>query len=161
MATLVGPEDPSSNDVRALVERHLAFAHGHTPPGHVHALGHDGLAAADIDCFGVRSADGVLLAIGAVRMLDASHAEIKSMHAAEAARGRGIGRSMLDHLLDVARVRGVIRVSLETGTVAAFTPARALYRSAGFVECPPFGAYTANPNSICMTLLLNAASPEH
>lgn len=158
MVAVVGPEDPRTPEARALVERHLAFAHDHTPPDHVHALDLEGLAARDIDCFGARD-DGALLAIGALRMLDSTHAEIKSMHTDAAARGRGIGRLMLAHLLDTARSRGVARVSLETGTIEAFAPARHLYTSAGFVECPPFGSYTANPDSTCMTLRLDAASP--
>jgi putative acetyltransferase len=70
-----------------------------------------------------------------IKRLGPHHAEIKSMHTAEAARGRGIGRAMLTHLLDVARGRGFRRVSLDTGTTAAFAPARALYQSAGFVPC--------------------------
>ena len=58
--------------------------------------------------------------------------EVKSMHTAEAARRRGIGRAMVDHLIGVARARGYRRVSLETGSMAAFDPARSLYADAGF-----------------------------
>ena len=86
-------------------------------------------------------AGGSLLGIGAIKRLDAQHAEIKSMHIAEAARGHGIGTAMLAHLLGVARAAGFCRVSLETGTTAAFSPARAMYQSAGFVPCGPFAGY--------------------
>ena len=54
----------------------------------------------------------------------------------------------------MARARGFRRVSLETGTMAAFAPARALYTSFGFETCEPFGAYTPSPDSVCMTLEL-------
>jgi putative acetyltransferase len=84
------------------------------------------------------------------------HAEIKSMHTAQAARGRGLGRAMLRHLLGVARERGVRRVSLETGTVPPFAPARALYASAGFRPCGPFGDYQPMDTSTFMTLDLTA-----
>lgn len=76
------------------------------------------------------------------------------MHTSESARGQGVGRAMIEHLLSVAAERSYERVSLETGTMAAFAPARALYESIGFAPCEPFGAYTESPNSICMTLRL-------
>ena len=119
----------------------------------MHALDVEGLRAPDITFFAARE-DGALLGVGALRRLDATHAEIKSMHTAEAARGRGVGRAMLTHLLGLARAEGCTRVSLETGTPAAFDAARALYTSAGFVPCEPFGDYHASTYSICMTLAL-------
>jgi putative acetyltransferase len=82
------------------------------------------------------------------------------MHTAEAARGRGIGRAMLDHLIRVARDRDFRRVSLETGTMAAFAPARSLYAKRGFVPCGRFGDYGESPNSTFMTLLLDGHSAE-
>ena len=101
-------------------------------------------------------AHGILLGIGAIRCLSPDHAEIKSMHTAEAARGRGIGRAMLTHLLEVARTRGFRRVSLETGTTAAFAAARALYHSAGFISCGPFASYQPSDDNLFMTVDLHA-----
>ncbi|MEP6598738.1 MAG: GNAT family N-acetyltransferase [Actinomycetota bacterium] len=98
--------------------------------------------------------NGELLGVGALKRIDACHAELKSMHTAQAARGRGIGRAMLDHLVGVARDRGFRRVSLETGSMPAFAPARSLYASAGFRPCGPFGDYAPSPNSKFMTLSL-------
>jgi putative acetyltransferase len=144
-------DDPRGDDVRALLHRHLTFARAVTPPEDVHALDLDGLLDPSISFYGYRE-DGRLLAIGALKHLDDEHAEVKSMHTAEAARGRGLGRTMLEHLLDVARERGYRRVSLETGAMDAFAPARALYTSAGFVVSGPFGHYTDSPNSVYMTL---------
>lgn len=76
------------------------------------------------------------------------------MHTAETARGRGVGRAMLSHLLDVARARGYRRVSLETGTMAAFAPARALYVGTGFMPCGPFSNYQPSKDNCFMTLEL-------
>ena len=76
------------------------------------------------------------------------------MHTAQAARGRGLGRMMLEHLIAVARERGYRRLSLETGSMAAFAPARSLYASAGFEVCQPFANYRMSPNSTYMTLRL-------
>ena len=150
----VRPDDPTVPDVVALLDEHLAFSHEHTPPGHVHALDHSGLEAPDISFFSIRER-GELLGVGALRRLDAAHAEIKSMHTAAAARGRGVARAMVQHLVATAEERGARRVSLETGTMDAFDPARRLYASMGFVECEPFGDYLPVPNSVCMTLYLD------
>jgi putative acetyltransferase len=146
-------DDPRAADVSALLERHLAFGNLHSPPEDVHALDVAGLLDPAITFYSFRL-NGELLAVGALKRLDAEHAELKSMHTAEAARGRGIGRAMLDHLIAVARHRGFRRVSLETGSMAAFAPARSMYAKAGFSECGPFGDYIPSPNSICMTLSL-------
>lgn len=152
-------DDPRDPDVRALLERHLEFSLAQTPPEHSFALDVDGLLDPVITLFSVR-AHGSLLGIGAIKRLGPHHAEIKSMHTAEAARGRGIGRAMLTHLLEVARAQGFRRVSLETGATAAFAPARALYQSAGFVSCGPFGGYQPSEDNLFMTLELDAAHPQ-
>jgi putative acetyltransferase len=149
----IAREDPRADDVRAVLERHLVSVHAPVPPEDRHAFDVDGLADPAVSFYGLR-VDGELLAVGALHALDTDHAELKSMHTIEAARGRGLGRAMLDHLLALARERGFRRVSIETGSVAAFAPARALYASAGFSECGPFGKYRPSPNSTFMTLEL-------
>jgi len=138
------------DDVRALLETHLQFAYTQSPPEDVYALGAEALVAEDITFFSIRE-DGHVRAVGALRELDDTHAEIKSMHTAAAVRGRGLGARMLDYLLQVARERGYRRVSLETGTTDAFDPARRLYETAGFEKCEPFGDYRASSYSVCMT----------
>jgi putative acetyltransferase len=151
----IAADDPRKPDVRALLDRHLEFARAQTPPEHSFALDLDGLLHPAVTFFSVRT-HGSLLGIGAIKRLSADHAEIKSMHTGEAARGRGIGRAMLTHLLEVARTRGFRRVSLETGTTAAFAPARALYQSAGFIPCGPFAGYQLSEDNLFMTLELDA-----
>ena len=146
----ISVENPRAGDVLALLERHLRFCREHSPPEDVHALDVSGLLEPEVTLFGCRSG-GELLGVGALKRLDRHHAELKSMHTAAEARGRGVGRAMLEHLLAVARARGFRRVSLETGTMAAFGPARSLYASAGFVPCGPFSTYTESPNSTFFT----------
>ncbi|RYP83588.1 N-acetyltransferase [Nocardioides guangzhouensis] len=158
MALEIGPEDPRSGDVVALLARHLTFAHEHSPPGDVHALDVERLTAPGITFVGARE-DGVLLGVGAVQRLDATHAELKSMHTAVEARGRGVARAILSHLVALATAQGYRQVSLETGSMAAFAPARALYAAAGFTECPPFGDYDPSRHSTFMTLHLPGAGP--
>ena len=135
----------------------MAFALSTTPPEHSFALDVDGLLDPAITFCSYR-ADGELLGVGALKRLDAGHAEIKSMHTAQAARGRGVGRAMLNHLLGLARDHGYLRVYLETGTMVEFAPARALYASAGFVACGPFGDYQPSEDNCFMTLGLDAAA---
>lgn len=137
--------------MRALLERHLAFSREVSPPDHVHALNIDGLLDPDVTFFSARG-DGVLLGVGALKELDPSHGELKSMHTVETARAQGVGRAMVDHLLSVAADRSYRRVSLETGAMDAYAPARSLYAKVGFRPCAPFGEYTANPYSRCMTI---------
>jgi putative acetyltransferase len=146
-------DNPRAADVRALLERHLEFANTHSPPEDVHALDVDALLHPSVMFYSCR-VDGSVLAVGALKELGGGHAELKSMHTAVEARGQGVGRAMVEHLLAVARARGFDRLSLETGTMEAFAPARSLYASAGFTPCEPFGDYRPGRNSMFMTLVL-------
>lgn len=152
---MIEVDDPRAPDVRELLRRHLEFARATTPPEGVFALEADELANPAVTFFSYR-ADGELLAVCALKQLDGRHAELKSMHTALAARGRGIGRALVDHLLAATRERGLRQVSLETGNMPEFAPARSLYSKAGFVPCGPFGDYEANDTSAFMTLYLTA-----
>jgi len=143
--------DPRDADVRELVWHHLRFTNGASPAEFAFALDEDGLAEAGVTVFGVRE-DGALLAIGALKRLDDTHAELKSMHTADSARRRGLGRLILDHVLATARARGYTRISLETGSTEEFAGARVLYASAGFVPCAPFGDYRPSGWNTYMTL---------
>jgi putative acetyltransferase len=153
----VAADDPLAADVRELLETHLRFSQDETPPQHVYALAAERLVDPNVTLFSARSV-GVLLGVGALRRLDDAHAELKSMHVTAAARRHGVGRALVERLLAVAAERRYERVSLETGSMHAFAPARALYEGAGFRRCPPFGEYTANPFSVCMTIALPRAT---
>jgi putative acetyltransferase len=150
VGVVIAAADPREPDVAALVATHLAFSREVTPPGHVHALAVDALTDPSVTVLAARRYNA-LIGIGALRDIGGRHAEIKSMHVAAGERGRGAGRALLGRLIALAEARGAERVSLETGTMPAFEPARSLYLNAGFVPCEPFGDYTANANSICMT----------
>ncbi len=142
----IAVDDPRADDARALLEGHLAFAAKTTLPEDVHALDVDSLLDPAVTFFSFRS-DRELLGVAALMCLDGSHAEIKSMHTAEAARRRGVGRALIDHLLGVARERGYRRVSLETGAGDAFAPTRKLYAETGFTYCGPFADYPDTPTA--------------
>ena len=150
---VIGAEAPDAADVVALLETHLAFANEHSPSAHVHALDLSGLMIPSITFCAARR-NGELLGVGALRDLGGGRFEVKSMHTAAAARGLGVGRRMLGHLVGLATERGGTWVGLETGTMAAVAPARRLYETAGFETCAPFGTYTDNPFSVCYSRTL-------
>jgi putative acetyltransferase len=147
----ISVDDPGAPDVRRLLETHLTFARAPTPPEDAHALDVDGLLDPSVTFFSFRR-DGILLAVGALKRLDEDHAEVKSMHTVAAVRRQGIGRLMIEHLIGAARQAGYRRLSLETGSMAEFAPARSLYASVGFEPCEPFGEYRASLNSTYMAI---------
>lgn len=149
----IAPADPLAPELALLHARHTADMHAETPPESIHMLPAGALAAPGIDFFVLRQ-EGRAVGMGALKRIDGRHAEIKSMHILAEARGLGLSRRMLDHLLAHARTVGYARVSLETGVQPGFAAARALYARAGFVECGPFEGYREDPNSVFMTLVL-------
>jgi putative acetyltransferase len=159
MELVIAPDDPRRDDIIEVLGAHLAYAHEHSTPEDVHALDVSALVDPAVSFFSARR-DGVVLGVGALRRLEDGHVELKSMHTTAAARGRGVGRAMVDHLVTEARRQGMRRVSLETGTGSAFTPARTLYESAGFQPCEPFGDYPGPPTSICMTMALDVGEAQ-
>ena len=150
-----GLDDPR---VQALLAHHFASARAQTAPGSAHALDLSGLRSPAIQFWSGWDGDRVV-AIGALKRLSASHGEVKSMHTDQANRRQGVGSAMLGHIIASARRMGLSRLSLETGSWAYFEPARALYRRHGFVECPPFGDYVLDPNSVFMTMELGEGRP--
>lgn len=153
MEGVIAVDDPRAADVVALLGRHLELMNALSPPEEVHALDVEALVDPAITFVGYR-VDGELLAVGALKDLGDGHGELKSMHTSAAARGRGIGSAIVLHLVDLARQRGLTRVSLETGTPEEFAPARGLYARHGFTECGPFGDYVLSPWSTFMTMSL-------
>ena len=144
-----GLDDPR---VVALLHAHLTRARAETAPGSAHALDLSGLRAPGVTFWSAWDGDpAALVGVGALKRLGDGHGELKSMHTAEAARGRGVGAALLAHIVAHARAAGMTRLSLETGAWPYFAPARALYARHGFVECPPFGDYRPDPNSVFMT----------
>ncbi|MBT5723157.1 MAG: GNAT family N-acetyltransferase [Gammaproteobacteria bacterium] len=125
--------------------------HELSPPESVHALDVNGLKTRGVTFWTVREGN-LLLGCGALKELGLDHGEVKSMRTPVALRRRGAGRAILEHILGESRTRGYRRISLETGSMEAFVPARRLYESYGFRYCGPFGDYLEDPNSMFMTL---------
>lgn len=146
----VAKEDIATEDVRALLLRHHALMSSQSPAESCHVMDPQTLLGVGAHLLGVRRGD-VLLGVGALVEIAPFEGEIKSMHTAQEARGQGVGHRLVAALLDLARANGMQRVNLETGSEDPMIAARQLYRSAGFVECPPFGSYRFDPLSVFMT----------
>lgn len=143
-------DDLSGPDVARLLEEHLEEMRSVSPPQSTHALDLEGLRLPEIT-FWTAWKSGKLAACGAIKRLDNKHAEIKSMRTSAEFRQQGIASAMLEHILAEARQRGYQRLSLETGSMDYFRPARSLYRSFGFDYCRPFADYRLDPNSVYMS----------
>ncbi|QII08548.1 GNAT family N-acetyltransferase [Rhodococcoides fascians A25f] len=146
-------DDLSRPEVRALLTEHLTDMHATSPAESVHALDLSGLSRSDVSVWTVWDVN-TLWGIAALKELNPEHGELKSMRTSAEARGRGVASSLLVHVLDDARRRGYVRVSLETGTQDYFAAARRLYVRHGFVECPPFADYVLDPSSTFYSLSL-------
>lgn len=146
-----GLDDPQ---VIALLQLHAQSMLANSPPGSCHFLDLSGIKAPDVTFWSVWDGER-LAAIGALKQLDPTHGEIKSMRAAPDYRGKGAGRLMLRHILETARGRGYARLSLETGSTPEFAPALSLYAAHGFEPCGSFAGYPeGDPFSRFMTLRL-------
>jgi len=149
-------DDLSGPEIRALLEEHLKNMHEISPPESVHALDIAKLQQPDITFWTVWE-EGELLGCGALRELDSTHGEVKSMRTSSAHRRKGVARAMLEHIIAEAKLRKYARLSLETGSQKAFEPAQKLYELFGFTCCQPFADYADDPNSVFMSRELQAS----
>lgn len=143
-------DDLSGPQIRALLEEHLRGVAQHSPPESIHALDLDGLRKPQITFWSVWS-EGEILGCGALKELNGAHGELKSMRTTARHLRKGVARHLLHHIVAEAQRRRYRRLSLETGSMEAFEPARRLYASFGFRFCGPFDDYVEDPHSVFMT----------
>lgn len=146
-------DDLSRPEIHTLLDEHLQSMYELSPPESVHALDLEKLRRPEITFWSAWD-ESLLLGCGALKELDPRHGEVKSMRTPAALRRRGAGRALLAHIIGVAKSRRYERLSLETGSMAAFKPAQKLYESFGFTYCGPFGEYVEDPHSVFMTMRL-------
>jgi putative acetyltransferase len=137
-------DDLSSAATQELLRLHLAGMHANTPAGHVFALDLSGLRAPGVTVWSAWKGEAVC-GIGALKQFDAASGEVKSMRTHPDHLRQGVGAAILEHIISVARTRGLHRLSLETGQGPAFEPALALYRRRGFVDGEAFADYVRSP----------------
>ncbi len=153
---VIRPDDPGAAHVADLLAYHLAELRGHMRD-FAFALDATGLSATGVS-FWTAWRGGMLVGFAALKRLDDEAAELKSMRAAPAARRTGVGRALLAHVIGIARSQGYRRLCLETGTAALHAPAVAMYRGAGFMDCPAFADYQPSPHNQFMSLPLQGSS---
>lgn len=146
-------DDLSSPEIAAFLEEHISDMRSVSPPESKHALDLAGLRQPDIT-FWTLWHEGQIAGCCALRQLAADHGEVKSMRTARTLRRQGLAARLLEHLIQEARTRGYRRLSLETGAMPFFEPARRLYRKFGFYPCGPFASYRDDPNSAFFTKVL-------
>ncbi len=146
-------DDLSGPEIAAFLADHVRQMRSVSPPESKHALDLDGLRAPEVTFWSVRDGGGVV-GCGALKRLDARHAELKSMRTAPARTRTGVASMLLGHIIAEAERGGFARLSLETGTADFFLPARRLYEKFGFVPCGPFADYRPDPNSTFLTRTL-------
>jgi putative acetyltransferase len=148
-------DDLSGNQIIALLEEHLADMQATSPPESKHALDLDALKSPTIKFWTIWDNDN-LAGCAAYKVLDKTHAEIKSMRTSSDYKNQGVASTLLNYLINDARENGYKRLSLETGSMDYFKPARSLYKKHGFTYCAPFSGYTDDPNSKFMYLKLSS-----
>jgi putative acetyltransferase len=143
-------DDLRGPEIAKLLREHLQSLAAISPPESMHALNLEALRRPEITFWSVWE-DEALAGCGALKELDAQHAEIKSMRTAAAHLRKGIASRLLQHIIKEAQRRGYRRLSLETGAMESFAPAHRLYAKFGFEPCGPFADYLEDPNSVFMT----------
>ena len=146
-------DDLSGPQIAEFLDQHVQEMRSITPLESKHALDLDELRKPEVTFWSVRDRESVV-GCGAIKRLDALHAELKSMRTAPAHKRSGIASRLLEHILTEAKRMGFTRLSLETGATEFFLPARKLYERFGFGYCEPFADYRPDPNSVFMTRLL-------
>ncbi|EHG6163365.1 GNAT family N-acetyltransferase [Escherichia fergusonii] len=146
-------DDLSHPAVQALVAYHISGMLEQSPPESSHALDVQKLQDPAVTFWSAWEGEQ-LAGIGALKLLNDKHGELKSMRTAPDFLRRGVANLILGHILQVARDRSLHHLSLETGTHAGFTACHQLYIKHGFIDCEPFAAYQPDPNSRFMSLNL-------
>ncbi len=150
---IIRPDDLRGPEIASFLEEHLQDMRDVSPPESKHALDIEGLRRPEISFWTVWD-DRKIAGCGALKELDAGHGELKSMRTSRAHRRHGVASILMNHLIETSRGRGYRRLSLETGSMPFFEPARRLYAKFGFGPCGPFADYRLDPNSVFMSRLL-------
>lgn len=141
----IARESPDQPDIRALLSASDAHMAALYPTVSNHLWDVSALMSREVT-FLVARVSGRAVGCGALARSSAQWGEIKRMFVRPEARGRQLGRMLLQRLEAIAMEAGVTVLRLETGIRQP--EALALYRSAGFVDIGPFGKYLPDPNSV-------------
>lgn len=143
--------DPRVRDLVAFHQREMIAG---SPPGLSFALDLSGLQADGVTVWMADIGERVA-AVGALKRLDPTRGEIKSMRTHPDFLRQGIAAALLETIIAHAKTEGLRTLSLETGSGPVFEPALALYRRRGFVNGPAFADYVLTDFNQCLHLALD------
>lgn len=150
---LIKLDDLSSPEIHSLLSLHISDLQSKTPSESCYVLNLTALKHPSISVYSAWEGNE-LLGCGALKELSSTTGEIKSMRTATAHLRRGVGRAIVQHIIDEAKGRGYVSLYLETGTGQEFRRARELYGRFGFGGCEAFGGYVAGGDNCFMRLVL-------
>ena len=137
-------------EVNELLTKHFIELRAASPEGSAHVLDIPGLKIPSIKFWSLWENEN-LLGCGALKFLEESHGEFKSIRVHDDFRKQGNGIKIIKHLIEEAKKLDIKRVSIETGAGSFFNPARKLFRNCNFEPCEPFAHYKKDINSIYLT----------
>ena len=141
-------------EVNELLTKHFIELRAASPEGSAHVLDIPGLQVSSIKFWSFWENEK-LFGCGALKFLDTSHGEFKSIRVHDNFRKKGNGIKIINHLIDEAKKLNIKRISIETGAGKFFEPARKLFKNCDFTTCEPFAHYKEDINSIYLTKLIN------
>jgi putative acetyltransferase len=150
MAVHVRRLDPHDTAAATLLAQSDAYMSSLYPPESNHMESTTGLSQPHVLFLGAWTGD-TLAGCGAVKRMcdaDGAYGEIKRVFVPTVFRGRGIARLLMASLEAHLCEQRVALARLETGI--SQPEALGLYRSLGYVERGPFGAYPPDPYSVFM-----------
>tara|TARA_B100000941_G_scaffold69082_1_gene46561 strand:- start:223 stop:678 length:456 start_codon:yes stop_codon:yes gene_type:complete len=133
-------------EVNHLLTKHFIELRSVSPDDSCHVLDIKGLKDSSIKFWSFWD-NNQLIGCAALKFLDDEHGEFKSIRVEDNSRGKGVGKKIISHLIEVAKNEGIKRLSIETGAGDFFKSARKLFKKFGFKTCRPFADYKEDPNS--------------
>ena len=146
-------DDLRGYEIKEFLEDHINDMKSVSLPESKHALDLEGLKKPEITFWSIWE-NSIFIGCGALKELDKKHGEIKSMRTSISYRGKGIASKLLQHIISEAKIRNYNRLSLETGSMPFFKPARSLYKKHNFKICSPFSFYKQGKNSVFLSKIL-------
>ena len=140
--------------VHELLSKHFVELRAASPEGSAHVLDIPGLKVSSIKFWSLWQ-DENLIGCGALKFLDESHGEFKSIRIHDNFRNKGYGINVINHLINEAKKLNIKKLSIETGAGDFFLPARKLFKKCKFEECQPFAHYKEDVNSVYLTKIID------
>lgn len=137
----IAVETPLQPDVRAMVAELNAHLNPLSPREYQFQMSAEQMAEPHTTVFVARDNAGNAIGMGSLKMHNEELAEVKRFWTRMSVRGTGVGRQLLEKVIDLARQNGVARLALETGGTQPFAATWHFYEAGGFSPCGAFLDY--------------------